>query len=110
MKNFVQNGDFVEITAPAAIISGQLVQIGSLFGVAVVDIPIGTRGNIALGGVFRVPKLTAVAGDATVEGGPVYFSAANASVSGLLATGPLCGYAIEIAAQATPTVKVMLLG
>lgn len=110
MKNFVQNGNFVEFTAPAAIISGQLVKIGDLFGVAVTDIASGGRGNLALSGVFRIPKLTAAAGDATVEGGPVYFSAANASVSGASATGPLCGYATEVAAQATTTVKVMLLG
>jgi predicted RecA/RadA family phage recombinase len=109
MKNFIQNGDFIDFTAAATITSGQLVQLGALFGVAMTDVANGARGTLALKGVFELPKLVAAAGDATTAGGAVYFSAG--SVSGVDTGGrPLCGYALEVAAQAAPTVKVKLLG
>ena len=107
MKNYAQQGDFLEFTAGADITSGQLVQVGGLFGVAVTAVASGSRGTIALEGVFTLPKLVAAAGDATTAGGLVYFSAG--SVSGVDTGGrPACGNAIEIAAQAAPTVRVRL--
>jgi predicted RecA/RadA family phage recombinase len=110
MKNYVQDGDFVEFTAGATITSGQLVQVGSLFGVAVTDVANGSRGTIALEGVFTLPKLVAAAGDATTAGGPVYFSAGSVSGSDSSGTRTLCGYSLDVAAQAATTVKVRLLG
>lgn len=108
-KNFIQNGDVIPFVAGATITSGQLVQVGSLFGIAQNDYASGETGELVLKGVYRLPKLVAAAGDATTAGGPVYFDAG--SVSGIDTGGRvLCGYALEIAAQATTTVLVRLLG
>ena len=109
MKNFIQNGDYIDFTAGADVASGALVQVGDLHGVSVTAVANGGKGSLAMSGVFRLPKLVAAAEDATTVGGPVYFSAG--SVSGA-DTGDrkLCGYALEVAAEATPTVLVRLLG
>ena len=110
MKNYVQNGDFIDYTAPsdADIASGQLVQVGDLHGVAVTAIPRSTTGSIARKGVYTLPKLTAAAGDATTLGGPVYFSAGSVSGSDSSGTRKLVGYALAAAAQAATTVRVLL--
>ena len=111
MKNFVQNGDFITFTAGDDYSSGDLVQVGSLFGVCVTDVANGDEGTLALTGVFTLPKLVAAAGDAVAAAGdPVYFSGGSVTGDDDSASNPLCGYALEAAAQATATVKVKLLG
>jgi predicted RecA/RadA family phage recombinase len=56
MKNFVQPGDIVSVTAPADVASSAGVLVGSLFGVAVTDALSGAPVNIALSGVVDLPK------------------------------------------------------
>ena len=108
MKNDVQNGDYLDHTAAANIVSGELVQVGDLHGVAVTAIANGAQGALALTGVFTVPKLTGAAGDATTRGGPVYFSAGSVSGNSSSGTRKLVGHALEVAAQAATTVRVRL--
>ena len=108
MKNFVQNGDYLDFTAAATITSGQLVQVGSLHGVAVTDVANGAVGILALRGVYTLPKLTGASGDATTAGGPVYFSSGSVSGSDSSGTRKLVGYALAVAAQAATTVQVLL--
>ena len=108
MKNYVQNGDYIEFTAGATITSGQLVQVGSLHGVAVTDVANGAKGTLAMEGVFTLPKLTAAAGDACTAGGPVYFSSGSVSGSDSSGTRKLVGYSLAAAAQAVTTVQVRL--
>lgn len=114
MKNYVQDGDFIKFTAGATITSGMLVKVGDLFGVAVTDVANGSEGVLALEGVFTIPKTTG-AGTAIAVGGKAYFDtseAATGKVSGdaETAANPLCGYAIEAAADGATTAKIRLLG
>ncbi len=44
-KNFVEEGKTVAIVASAAISSGDLVQVGDVFAVALTDIPQGETGD-----------------------------------------------------------------
>jgi len=108
MKNYVQNGDYIEFTAGATITSGQLVQVGSLHGVSVTDVANGAKGTLAMEGVFTLPKLTAAAGDACTAGGPVYFSSGSVSGSDSSGTRKLVGHSLAAAAQAVTTVQVRL--
>lgn len=111
MKNYVQSGDFIEFTAAADVDSGELVQVGSLFGVAVTDVANGAKGTLALKGVFSLPKATGAAGDAVAAAGdPVYFVSGSVTGDDDTGSNPLCGYALEAAAQATTPIKVRLLG
>ena len=61
MKNFDQPGKVLELTAPAAVSSGDGVLVGKLFCVATVDIASGEKGNMAHEGVFTLPKNNATA-------------------------------------------------
>jgi predicted RecA/RadA family phage recombinase len=108
MKNFVQNGDYLDYTATADIARGALVQVGDLHGVAVTAIANGARGSLALEGVFTFPKLTGASADACTFGGPVYFSSGSVSGSSSSGTRKQVGHAVEVAAQAATTVRVRL--
>ena len=108
MKNYVQNGDYIEFTAGATITSGQLVQVGDLHGVSVTDVANGAKGSLAMEGIFTLPKLTGAAGDACTAGGPVYFSSGSVSGSSSSGTRKLVGYSLAAAAQAVTTVQVRL--
>lgn len=108
MKNYIQEGDYLEITAGATIAAGDLVQFGSLHGVAVTDIANGANGIIRTKGVYALPKLTGAAGDACTAGGPVYFSSGSVSGSDSSGTRKLVGYSLAAANQAATTVAVRL--
>ena len=56
MKNFVQAGSAITITAPGAIASGSGVLIGSLFGVASGSASVGEDVVINTTGVYELPK------------------------------------------------------
>jgi predicted RecA/RadA family phage recombinase len=59
-RNHVQPGkvlDFVNGTGNA-IASGSVVAAGNVLGVALVDIPDGATGSVAIDGVFRVPRVS----------------------------------------------------
>jgi predicted RecA/RadA family phage recombinase len=61
MKNFIQKGEVVTVTAPATVASGDLVTVGLLVGVAVHDAASGSPVEIQTTGVFRVKKATSQA-------------------------------------------------
>ena len=52
MKNYVQEGDYIEVVLPYARLSGEGVLVGSLFGVCVVDGASGASINIHTEGVY----------------------------------------------------------
>ncbi len=56
MKNFIQTGDNITVTAPATVASGDGVIVGNLFGVAVTDAASGAPVTLATKGVFSLPK------------------------------------------------------
>ncbi|WP_395829527.1 DUF2190 family protein [Elstera sp.] len=59
MLNFVQPGDVLEIVPNQIVQSGELVRHGRLFGVAVTSAGLGDRVNLAVTGVYNLPKLPA---------------------------------------------------
>lgn len=66
MKNFIQNGEAITVTAPAAVVAGEGVLIGDgLFGVAVNPADSGAEVTLVTEGVFELPA------DATVAQGDV---------------------------------------
>ena len=56
MKNYVQAGNKLTISAPYNVVSGQLVVLRSLFGVAIVDALQGEEVTIDTQGVFELAK------------------------------------------------------
>jgi predicted RecA/RadA family phage recombinase len=57
MKNYVQDGDTITVTAPATVASGDFVQVGRIRGVAVTGAASGAQVELKTTGVFTIPKL-----------------------------------------------------
>ena len=58
--NYVSEGDVIQWTnAGAAVSSGDVVVIGQILGVALVDIAQNATGSVAIRGTFTVPKVSA---------------------------------------------------
>lgn len=59
-KNYQQPGEVIDYTASgSSITAGQVVRIGNILGVALVDIADGATGSVQISGVFTVPKVSA---------------------------------------------------
>lgn len=97
--NYVQPGDQLTITAGADISSGDVVVVGSLLGIAAVDIKSGATGTVSLQGVYTCPK---VAGNAWTVGQALVWDVSEskfdtaAAVS--LDTGDVSGNAVAFTA------------
>jgi predicted RecA/RadA family phage recombinase len=105
MKNYIQPGEAITIPAPAAVVSGAGVTVGSLFGVANADAANGEPVVLSTVGVFELPK---VAADAIAVGEPIYFDAGEASNDD--SAGIKVGVALAAAGAGVTTVTVRLNG
>ena len=105
MKNFIQPGKVITVAAPADVLSGAGVMIGSIFGVAAFDALSGVDVEISTEGVFEMPKLTA---NVMAVGNKVNWN--NATKKFQLATSTLDGAAtvVEAADGTVSVVKVKL--
>lgn len=105
MKNFIQPGDSVTMTAPAALASGQAILIGNTFGVASHAAASGAEVTLKLTGVFELPAASAATASA---GAVVYWDVAdaefNATASGNWGVGTLM--AAKTSGQTTVTVRL----
>lgn len=94
------------IVSAGAIASGAGVLTGALFGVAVsAATAAGQQVEVALDGVFSLPKVPATA---ISQGVLVYWDAANARVTNVSAGNTLIGHAHAAALAADATIAVRL--
>lgn len=57
--NYVQEGKVIQWTnGGSAVVSGQVVRIGKILGVALANIAGSATGSVAIEGVFTVPKVS----------------------------------------------------
>jgi predicted RecA/RadA family phage recombinase len=103
MKNFVQNGDNIDVIASAAYTSGQLVIEGNLVGVAVADIASGATGSIATKGVYAFQKEAAAT---LVQGDIAYYDTTTKKLDATN-TNPAVGYVVAVSGD---TVHVKISG
>lgn len=105
--NFVQKGETVTLTAPdGGVVSGQAVLIGSLFGVCQYDAAAGDEVEVALVGVFDLPK----AAVAIAEGADVYWKTSTAQITTAGDGDYAVGAATVAAGQFAGTARVRLNG
>ncbi|WHZ36638.1 DUF2190 family protein [Sagittula sp. MA-2] len=109
MKNYVQKGENITVTATAAASSGEGVLVGSLFGIAAGDAAIGEDLDLVTVGVFTMPKVST---DAFTVGAAVYWDDSVGLVTTDDDTGnnPAIGLAVTAAANPSGTVNVRLNG
>lgn len=106
MKTFVREGNVLTVTAPAAVASGDGVQVGSaLFGVAVTAIASGASGEIATEGVFTLAKTT---GQAYAVGDIVYWNSTTNKLTATSTGNLQVALAVAAAASTATTAQVKL--
>lgn len=103
-QNYIQPGDVIEITAGAAITSGDMVKTGVLVGVALGDAASGETVRVQLKGVFSLPKATG----AISAGAAVYHVAADNNLSTTASGNTFVGHAVKAALSGDATVEVRL--
>jgi predicted RecA/RadA family phage recombinase len=105
MKNYVQEGKTITVTAPAAVASGQYVVVGAIRGVAAFDAASGEPVELATEGVFTLPK---VAADNIAAGDLLYWTGTACTKTAGTGSKPLVGVATKPAAVNATTVQVKL--
>ena len=104
MKNYIQKGDVITVTASADITGGSMVKVGDLIGIAVTDIANGAKGEVKLTGVFEVGKES----DDIAIGAKLYYKAATGTVTTTATSNTFAGYAFAAAGTAAATVQLKL--
>lgn len=107
MKNFIQEGANISVTAPAAIVSGASVLIGSLFGIAQGAAASGDVVTLKRQGVFEVLKVSA---QAWAIGDKIYFITGSGLCTTTASGNKLIGVAVAVAADPTAEGRVVLDG
>lgn len=106
MKNYIQPGKSIDITVPSGgTISGKIIVIGSLIGVASVTAAEGAVAAIQTEGVFALDKVSALA---IAVGDKLYFDAATKLVNKTSSGNTLVGIAVAVAANPSDTVDTKL--
>lgn len=108
MKNFVQPGDTVTVTAPYDVTSGGGVLVGALFGIAAYSAKSGEEVEIKTTGVFEHAKTSAQAW-ATV-GLAIYWDNTNKVFTTTATDNTLVAKNLAVAANPSATGIVRLNG
>lgn len=107
MKNHIQPGNVVTLTAPAGgTRSGDGVLVNALFGVAAYDADEGAEVEVSLVGVYALPKSSG----AIAEGAKVYWDSTAKAVTATASGNKLIGAAVRAAGSAETTARVRLNG
>ena len=105
MKNFVQPGRTVTLTAPYTVSSGDGLLVGSIFGVASGDAASAAGVEAMTEGVFDLAKTSA---QAWSQGDKVYWDDTGKECTSLAAGNVLIGVAVADAANPTATGHVLI--
>ena len=96
MKNFVQPGNTITLTAPYAVASGDGLLVGAIFGVAAGSAASGDPVEAALIGVFDITK---VGSQAWTVGAKIYWDDTNKRCTTVATDNTLIGVAVEAGAS-----------
>lgn len=107
MRNFVQPGVNLTLPAPTNVISGGVVVVGALVGIAAESALSGEELDIVTHGVFALPKVSALA---IAFGDKVYWDDATDLVTKTASGNTLLGAAVSVAPNPSATVNVRLNG
>lgn len=105
---FINHGHTVDVTAPYAVVGGQGVLVGSLFGVAAKDALINTSVPVELRGRYNLaknPVATAIS-----AGALVYWDNTNRRLDTVSSGNKLVGVCVAAADATDTTVDVVLTG
>ena len=112
MKNYHSKGENLTLTAPSGgVTSGEMVKVGSLFGIANSTEVAGSNFVLVTNGVFTLPKRSHASEEAISGGEPLYLDADGSATSGKalskVSTGN--GNIVAIAVEDTATESTEVL-
>lgn len=107
MKNFIKPGCMMTVPAPADTLSGDLVVIGALFGIAATSALTGVDVEVKCGGVYDLAK---AAGQSWTVGAAVYWDATAKVITTTAATNLKVGVVAGAAVSAAVVGRVRLNG
>lgn len=91
MKNFVSNGNSLQLIAPVGgVVGGAPYKIGLVVGVVVASAAEGEQFTLQIKGVYNLPK---VAAEAWALGVALYLNVAGTAITTTAAGGTAVGYA-----------------
>jgi len=105
MKNYIQPGVNLTVPAPAAVVSGQVVVIGALHGIAAADAASGEDFDLVTEGVFELAKVST---ESFAVGDPVYYASATKLVTSTVGSNTKIGLAVTAAPNPSGAVNVKL--
>lgn len=106
--NFIQEGEVLTLTAPYTRTSGQGALVGSIFGVALVDVTSGSQASFATEGVWTLPKTSAQAWSSV--GTKIYWDDSAKECTTTSSANTLIGVNVATAANPSSTGRVRLNG
>ena len=109
MKNFVQPGETVTLTAPYAVTSGGGLLVGSIFGIATATAASGAEVEVLIEGVVDHARATGASTDWTA-GTKIYWDNTNKVITKTATSNTLIGIAMTAAAVGDATGRVRLNG
>lgn len=104
MKNYIKSGQNKTFTAAADLSSGDVVVVGEYVGIVAYDVLTGEEGEMAITGVFSVPK---VAATAFSDGDPAYWDGSQVTN---VNTDEYLGTVDKAALAADAQIQVLLKG
>ncbi|MBR9840213.1 MAG: DUF2190 family protein [Rhodobacteraceae bacterium] len=107
MKNYIQPGETLTVTAPYDRAAGEAMLVGTLVGVAQEDVVAGDPVVMVRRGVFEHAKTSA---QAWTAGAKLYWDDTNKVFTTTATSNVLCGAAVEVAANPSATGIVLLDG
>jgi predicted RecA/RadA family phage recombinase len=107
MKNLVQKGDSITITAASAGTSGSGLLVGALFGVLMADVQVGEEVELKLVDVCELPKTEA---QAWTVGAALYWDDTAKVCTTTEASNTKIGHAVKAAANPSTLGIVRLSG
>ena len=109
MKNYVQEGEYLEIVAPYDRTAGQGVLVGRLFGICVDDVLSGNPVTIDTGDVFDITKATGT-GTGAAQGVRAYWDDTAKAITAVSTNNVLVGVFAVTAADGDAVARVRLNG
>ncbi|UWQ77612.1 DUF2190 family protein [Leisingera sp. S132] len=107
MKNQLQEGEVLTVTAPYDVKSGEGCKVGAIFGIASIDALAGEPVQIKRRGVFDLIKTSA---QAWTQGAKIYWDDTNKRTTTAASGNTLVGAATLAAADPSDTGTVLLDG
>lgn len=105
---YSHDGHMVDYTPGSDVAAGEVIVQGDLVGIAKNIILTGILGALGVSGVWDVVKAT-ITGSAFTAGVKVYWDAANNIATTTAGANKQMGYAVQAAAEADTTVRVLLV-